>query len=129
MTQTHQNRYFISIVILSLLAVGLFVLAIFVVILPRFEQTILTGKKEMISELTQSVCSLIEEYNQEAGSHQLSLDSAQTLALERIQKMRYGQELKDYFWIIDMHPNMIMHPYRPGLVGSDLNDYKDPNGK
>jgi len=22
-----------------------------------------------------------------------------------------------------------MHPYRPELVGSDLNDYKDPNGK
>ena len=33
---------------------------------------------------------------------------------------------KDYFWIIDMHPNMIMHPYRPELVDSDLNDYKDP---
>ena len=23
---------------------------------------------------------------------------------------------------------MIMHPYRPELVGSDLNDYKDPKG-
>ncbi len=129
MPQITQNRYFLSIVILSFLAVALFILSIFIVILPRFEKTILDGKKEMISELTQSVCSLIEEYHQEAETFQLSLDSAQNMALERVQKMRYGQELKDYFWIIDLHPNMIMHPYRPELVGSDLNNYKDPNGK
>ncbi|MCP4314285.1 MAG: CBS domain-containing protein, partial [Bacteroidetes bacterium] len=129
MPQAKQNRYFISIVVLSILTVGLFILSIFVVILPHFERTILAGKKEMISELTQSVCSLIEEYHQEAETFQISLDSAQTMALERVRKMRYGHELKDYFWIIDMHPNMIMHPYRPELVGSDLNDYKDPNGK
>ncbi|MBT7093895.1 MAG: hypothetical protein HN936_11650, partial [Bacteroidetes bacterium] len=129
MPQTNQSRYFISIVVLSILTVGLFILSIFIVILPRFEKTILDGKKEMISELTQSVCSLIEEYHQEAETFQISLDSAQTMALERVRKMRYGHELKDYFWIIDMHPNMIMHPYRPELVGSDLNDYKDPNDK
>ncbi len=129
MPQTNQNRYFISIVVLSILTVGLFILSIFVVILPRFERTILAGKKEMVSELTQSVCSLIEEYHQEAESFKISLDSAQSMALERIRKMRYGQELKDYFWIIDMHPNMIMHPYRPELVGSDLKGYKDPYGK
>ena len=129
MPQTNLNRYFISIVVLSVLAVGLFILSIFVVILPRFEKTILAGKKEMISELTRSACSLIEEYQQEAAGHQIALDSAQAIALERIRKMRYGDELKDYFYIIDMHPSMIMHPYRPELVGSDLNDYKDPNGK
>ena len=72
MPQTNQNRYFISIVVLSLLTVGLFVLSIFVVILPRFEKTILAGKKEMISELTQSVCSLIEEYHQEAQTWRVS---------------------------------------------------------
>jgi len=74
---THQNRYIISIVILSVLTVGLFILSIFIVILPRFEKTILDGKKEMISELTQSVCSLIEEYHQEAETFRISLDSAQ----------------------------------------------------
>jgi hypothetical protein len=52
MPQTKQNRYFISLVVLSILTVGLFILSIFVVILPRFEKTILTGKKEMISKLS-----------------------------------------------------------------------------
>jgi len=129
MPQTKLNRHFISIVVPSILAVSLFILSIFVIILPHFEKTILNGKKEMISELTHSVCSLIEEYQQEAVAKQISLDSAKTMALGRVGKMRYGDELKDYFWIIDTHPNMIMHPYRPELVGSDLSNYKDPDGK
>lgn len=129
MPQNNQNRYFLSIVILSLLTVGLFVLSIFIVIIPRFEQTILAGKKEMISELTRSVISLLEEYHQEAENFHFNRDSAQAMALDRVREMRYGQELKDYFWITDMHPRMIMHPYQPELVGSDLNAYKDPKGK
>jgi len=129
MPQTNLNRLFISIVVLSILAVSLFILSIFIIIVPRFERTILDGKKEMISELTNSASSLIEEYQQEASDHKMTKDSAQTIALERVRKMRYGDELKDYFWIIDMHPNMIMHPYRPELVGTDLNDYQDEDGK
>ena len=128
MSQTNLNRFFFSIVVLSILAIGLFILSIFVVILPRFEKTIMDGKKEMISELTNSACSLIEEYHQDVMDERISPDSARIKAVEMVRNMRYGKELKDYFWIIDMQPTMIMHPYRPELVGSDLNDYKDPDG-
>ena len=51
------------------------------------------------------------------------------MAASRIGQMRYGDERKDYFWIIDMNPTMIMHPYRPELIDSDLTNYKDPNEK
>lgn len=83
----------------------------------------------MISELTNTVCSLIEEYQQEVLENKLPLDSARSLAIERVSRIRYGDELKDYFWIIDKKPTMLMHPYRPELVGSDLNSYQDPDGK
>jgi len=129
MPQPSLNRLFTSIVVLSALAIGLFILSIFVVILPRFEKTIMAGKKEMISELTNSACSLIDEYRQDAMSGSISMDSARIMAVERLKKMRYGEELKDYFWITDMQPVMIMHPYRPELVGSSLDTYKDPDGK
>ena len=65
MPQDNLNRFFISIVLPSILAIVLFILAIFVVILPSSEKNIMEGKKEMISELTNSVCSLLEEYQQE----------------------------------------------------------------
>lgn len=86
-------------------------------------------KQEMISELTNTAWSLIEEYYQEHQSGALTLEEAQTKAAFRIEKIRYGGENKDYFWIIDKHPRMIMHPYRNELINSDLVDYVDPNGK
>ena len=46
-----------------------------------------------------------------------------------IGAIRYGPENKDYFWINDMHPTMIMHPFKPKLNGKDLSAIKDPNGK
>ncbi len=41
--------------------------------------------------------------------------------------MRYNE--KDYLWINDMTPRMIMHPIKPELNGKDLSENKDPNGK
>ena len=50
-------------------------------------------------------------------------------AIKGVSELRYGSEAKDYFWINDMHPKMIMHPIKPSLNGKDLSDFKDPNGK
>ena len=60
----------------------------------------------------------------EVAESKLKSDSAST-----IQALRYGPENKDYFWVNDMHPKMIMHPYKPELNGKDLSAVKDPNGK
>jgi methyl-accepting chemotaxis protein len=49
-------------------------------------------------------------------------------AKKEISELRYGSEGKDYFWINDMHPTMVMHPIKPDLNGKDLSDFKDPNG-
>jgi len=59
----------------------------------------------------------------------LSLEEKKQKAADMVKALRYGPENKDYFWINDMHPNMIMHPYKPELDGQDLSDFKDPNGK
>lgn len=49
------------------------------------------------------------------------------MAIDTIQAMRFGDD--DYFWINDMHPTMVMHPFRPDLNGTDLSGYQDPNGE
>ena len=48
--------------------------------------------------------------------------------MTRIEALRYGPEGKDYFWIQDMQPRMIMHPYRTDLNGQDLRGFTDPRG-
>ncbi|MEX0983054.1 MAG: DUF294 nucleotidyltransferase-like domain-containing protein [Bacteroidales bacterium] len=129
MAENNLNRFFVSIVIPSILAVVFFVVLIFVAIIPAFERNIMEGKKEMISELTNTAWSLLDEYHQEVAGDRMAADSAKMLAVERIGKVRYGDEYKDYFWIIDEQPVMILHPYRPELNGTDLSDYQDPDGK
>lgn len=129
MPEKDLHKFFLSIVFPSILAIILFVLSIFVVILPSFERSIMEKKKEGISELTNIVTSLIEEYNQEYISNKISKAEAQRIALSKIEQIRYGGENKDYFWIIDEYPVMIMHPYRHELINTDLTDYTDANGK
>ena len=79
--------------------------------------------------MTNAAWSLIDEYNKEYQNSNLKLEEAQQVAIKRVSEIRYGKELKDYFWIIDTTPKMIMHPYREELINSDLNNYRDPNGK
>jgi len=43
--------------------------------------------------------------------------------------MRYGAEGKDYFWITDMTPKMILHPYRPDLQNKKLSEIEDKDIK
>ena len=50
-------------------------------------------------------------------------------SLKEIENLRYGDEAKDYFFVIDHNPTMLMHPYSKNLVGQSLVDYKDPEGK
>jgi PAS domain S-box-containing protein/putative nucleotidyltransferase with HDIG domain len=107
----------------------LFVIAIFFVLLPQLEESFHARKKEMIMELTETTWSLIDTYHEREISGELSRVEAQNRAILRIQKLRYGPEQKDYFWINDMMPRMIMHPYRSDLEGKNIADFQDPNGK
>jgi len=89
----------------------------------------MNGKREMIKELTNAAVSILSKYENDERNGLLSRDEAQKTAISRIQYLRYGEENKDYFWITDMYPVMIVHPYRPDLNGKDLNDFSDPHGK
>lgn len=129
MTTRNLRNFFISIVLPSFLAIVLFIISIYFLIIPTFERNIMDRKKEMIKELTNTAWSLVDEYYSEFTDSTLSEVEAKQLAASRIEKMRYGGEAKDYFWISDMQPVMVMHPYRQDLLGSDLSHYSDPNGK
>lgn len=108
-----------------LLTIALFLIAIFYVFLPQIEQSFISQKKEKIQDLTETVWSLLGSYRERELSGELTGAEAQRRAVLRIGKLRYGKEQKDYFWITDMEPRVIMHPYRPDLVNRDVKDIKD----
>ena len=113
----------------ALLTILLYVVAIFFILLPQLEESFLSRKQEMIRELTETVWSLLDTYHEREVSGELSHAEAQKRAILRIQFLRYGPEKKDYFWINDMTPRMIMHPYRPDLNDTDISNFQDPHGK
>ena len=123
------NSFYLKIILPSIISILLFALTIFIVIIPQYRQSILTGKQEMIKELTNSASSILSKYESDERNGLITRDEAQKTAISRIQYLRYGEDNKDYFWITDMHPNMIVHPYRPDLNGKDLTDFSDPHGK
>lgn len=122
------SGFLLRIVLPSFLTILLFLAALFFFLIPAVEKSLLERKRETIQELTNSAWSILDDYDTEFKAGRLSLEDAQRDAIERIRHLRYGKESKDYFWLTDMQPAMIMHPYRDDLNGTDLTEFADPEG-
>ena len=129
MAKKHKMNFYLGFVIPSFLSICLFIISLYAIIIPAFEKNSMAKKKEMISELTHTAWSLVDEYRKEYSDSVNSVEQAKKLAAERIEKMRYGKQGKDYFWIINKEPRMVMHPYRKELNDTDLSDYKEKKKK
>ncbi len=90
-------------------------------------QDLLREKELKTRHLVESAYSVIESFYKLAKDGKMAEQDAKLLAISTVRSMRY--EGKEYFWINDMHPTMIMHPTKPELDGKDLSDSKDPKGK
>lgn len=106
-----------------------FALCIFLIFIPQTKQQLLNQKKEAILQLTDNALSLLRDIDSKIKNGEMASDLARKKAIDHIRDLRYGLEGKDYFWIIDMHGTMIMHPFRPDLEGKDLTRFKDTAGK
>ncbi|MBF0316594.1 MAG: methyl-accepting chemotaxis protein [Nitrospirae bacterium] len=114
----------ISISIATLLIIFMVILFYFI---PLTRNSMFDEKLNSLRSLTDVAHALIAEYDGRANKGEFTLEEAQNRAKERIRNIRYME--KEYFWINDMQPKMIMHPIKPELDGKDLSDNKDPNGK
>lgn len=119
----------IRILLPVVMTIASFVGTIFLLILPILENRMMTDKREMIRELTETAWSVLDFFREKEMTGRLSENQARLQALASLRALRYGPEKKDYFWVNDMHPHLIMHPYRPDLEGKDISGFTDPNGK
>jgi PAS domain S-box-containing protein len=113
----------------AVFSVFLFVATIFFVTLPILEKNMMAGKRQTLQELTLSVWTILDFYHQKEKAGQLTQTEAQAQAIAYLRHLRYGPELKDYFWINDTTPRIIMHPYLPELEGQEIGHMVDPDGK
>jgi len=128
-TDTQKKRgFYLNIVLPSALAVLLFTVTLFLIVIPSFEHAMMERKREMIMQLTLAATSILDKYHTDEQEGLLTREDAQQTAISRLRYLRYGDENKDYFWIITTDAVMMMHPYRPELEGQNLTEYKDPGG-
>ena len=113
----------------AILCVLLFAGMIFAYILPFIEHRLMHQKRELTRELTDLAFDTLQFYEHRVRSGDLDRKQAQALAVEHIRGLRYGTEEKDYFWINDLTPTMIMHPYRQDLEGRNVSNFTDPDGQ
>lgn len=128
-TSHHWNIFVMRSILPPLLTIALFIAAISLIIIPAIEKNSLDRKKEMIRELTTSAWNILAKFEHEEQAGLLTRDEAQRQAIEQIRTLHYGQQMREYFWINDMEPRMIIHPYRTDLNGRDMRDYTDAAGK
>jgi len=104
--------------------IGLFVGAVFFVFLPYYEDDLIAGRKENLTDIVDLSYALAAEYQARVDKGEFPLAEAQKRAAERIRHMRYGDG--EYFFITDDKPSptMIMHPTAPALEGKPVDDAK-----
>lgn len=119
----------VRIIIPVALTIILFILTIFLFIIPMMERSMMAGKRETTRHLTETAWSILAFYHDKETRGLISRDQARQTALTLLEQLRYGDDHKDYFWINDDTPVMIMHPYRQDLEGKDVAEFADPSGK
>jgi methyl-accepting chemotaxis protein len=77
--------------------------------------------------LTEAAHGIIVRYHARAQAGELNEADAKRLALADLETLRYDE--KEYFWVNDMGPVVLMHPFSKGLIGKNVGDIKDPTGK
>jgi len=70
--------------------------------------------------------SVVAHYHAQERLGVMTRAQAQAAALSTLRALRYGQD--DYFWVNDMQPRMVMHPFSPQLEGEDLSAKTDADG-
>ena len=103
------------------------VLAVLVVELIFKRDLMMEDRQRATRYVVESAWGVVASMDKRVADGEISTAEAQRLAIAQLRAMRYDD--KEYFWINDMQPRMVMHPTKPELEGKDLAGSKDPTGK
>ncbi|EOC1766975.1 methyl-accepting chemotaxis protein [Vibrio fluvialis] len=107
--------------------ITLLLLIPFTLLVQDYQDDLMDAKQTKTRHLVESTTSLLNYFYQQQTSSALTEQQAQQQAKQAIASTRYGAD--DYFWINDLTPTMVMHPFKPQLDGKALSGIQDPNGK
>ncbi len=83
-------------------------------------------RKSEVKQVVETAYGIMAYWGEQSASGKISKEEAQNNVIEQIKQLRYDG--KQYFWINDRRPFMIMHPFKPELDGTDISQNSDPDG-
>ena len=117
------KRKFLLLIVLTLASLAI----LFAVTLNNERNMLLHDRQEKVRNLVETASGVVAHFHQLAQNGQMSQDDAKRQAIAALRGLRYDS--KEYFWVNDLAPRMVMHPIKPELEGKDLGGIKDPDGK
>lgn len=114
---------------LGLVPIILFALLFLLYVVPSNADNIFREKETQTREMVNIGLSILNYYYKMETVGTMTRSEAQAAAKEAIKSIRYGETQNDYFWINDFTPRVIVHPFRPDLIGHDVSGVTDPDGK
>ena len=114
-------------VTLLVACISLFVLCLSGWLGLTLQRTLLSEKMAGVGTALNTASNILGHYQRQASEGHLSAEEAQRQALQAVSTIRYLGD--NYLLVLDLDHRMLMHPTAPTLVGKQLADFKDVNGK
>jgi|GEM_PF-4757471 len=102
------------------------VLAVSAIALTALHANLLEDRKERARNVVEIVHGVLDGYDRKVESGELGPEEARRRAAAVVSSLRFGDG--GYFWINDLTPKMVVHPYRTDLVGRDVSSLEDLSG-
>jgi len=110
--------------VIALVLIGLVTISIFALFTEK--SFLLEDRKVKTKHLVEAAHGVLVYHHALQTKGTLTEQQAKAAAMGVIKALRYQE--KEYFWINDMTPRIVMHPIKPEMDGQDVSDYKDPSG-
>ena len=110
------------VIITNILFLGLFEMIVF----PLVETNLMESKKENVKHTVEVASGVLSNTYEIYKNGDLDLSESQEKAKNDLKGLRYNEN--EYFYVINDTPEMIMHPIKPDMNGTNLSSYKDPEG-
>ncbi|KFX66723.1 membrane protein [Burkholderia sp. K24] len=88
--------------------------------------SMISDRRDQLASLIDQANHIVNRYYTVAQQHTITEDEAKKQALETLAAMRYGKD--GYISVNNSQSVMLMHPFKPELVGKNLTQFTDPAG-
>ncbi|OTP67680.1 Methyl-accepting chemotaxis protein I (serine chemoreceptor protein) [Caballeronia sordidicola] len=88
--------------------------------------SMVNDRRDQLSTLIDEAYTTTEHYADLVENKMMSENEAKRLALDSLRAARYGTD--GYISVSDSHAIILMHPFKPAMVGKDMSSFVDSGG-